>query len=77
MRKIWAIYWYQNLKKAEVSWVVKKVIWSSTFKLADMVTFSSKVKKMVNYVSHLQEICETNDNDAYCFINSGNHIFSF
>ncbi len=33
MRKIWAIYCYQNLKKVEVSWVVKKVIWSSTFKV--------------------------------------------
>ncbi len=31
MRKIWAIYWYQSLKKVEVSWMVKKVIWSSTF----------------------------------------------
>ncbi len=32
MRKIWAIYWYQNLKKVEVNLAVKKVIWSSTFK---------------------------------------------
>ncbi len=34
MRKIWAIHWYryQNLKNFEVSWGVKKVIWSWTFK---------------------------------------------
>ncbi len=40
MRKIWAIYWYQNLKNFEVSWGVKKVIRSRTFLIAFSVYVS-------------------------------------
>ncbi len=39
MRKIRAIYVYQNLKNFEVSWGVKKVIWSRTLNSMVLQTF--------------------------------------
>ena len=36
MTKIWAIYWYQNLIKVEVSRLVKTVIWSTPLSIVSV-----------------------------------------